>query len=428
MPTVSMPGDKSLSHRALILAALAEGESRLRGVLRAADPASTASILRALGAEVPELGDEIRIRGRGLRGLREPLDALDCGNSGTTARLMLGVLAAQPLSAVLTGDDSLRSRPMRRVTEPLATMGARLQELGGPDRLPIRVQGGPLRDMDYVSPTASAQVKSALLLAGLCGGVPVRVREPVRSRDHTERLLSGLGVPVRVDDGGPDAGPGVAIEPVERLGPLDLAVPGDFSSAAFFLALTLLAPGGEIRITGIGVNPTRTGLLGVLARMGADVASASLHDEGGEPVADLVARATPLRGVTVTADEIPSLIDEVPVLAMLAARAHGETRITGAAELRVKESDRLTALATNLAALGVEVEEAEDGLTIQGTDRPLAGRVLSYGDHRIAMAFAVLAALPGTDIVLDDDSASAISFPDFRRSLRDVADALRQGR
>jgi 3-phosphoshikimate 1-carboxyvinyltransferase len=421
--TLRVPGDKSISHRVLILAALARGESRLRGVSTARDPASTASVLRALGANVPAPGAaEMRVTGVGLRGLRPAPAPLDCGNSGTTARLMLGVLAAQPSTAELTGDASLCSRPMRRVTSPLSCMGARFEELGQPDHLPIRVHGGPLQALEYSSPRASAQVKSALLLAGLCGGVAVQVSEPVLSRDHTERLLAGLGVPLSL--GRDEVGTRVALTPVDEIPALDVDVPGDVSAAAFFLALALLSTRGALRIADVGVNPTRTGLLEVLRRMGARVQLDAQRDAAGEPVADLVCSAGGLRSTAVTPEEVPSLVDEVPVLAVLAARAEGETRITGAAELRVKESDRLAALAANLRALGVAVDELADGLAITGTDAPLSGRVRGFGDHRIAMAFAVLAAQPGNDIRLDDADIAAVSFPGFQQQLDAAAAAL----
>lgn len=420
-----VPGDKSITHRALMLAALSRGSSRLSGLLPAADTQSTAAVLRGLGVRlppIPEDGAPIAIAGHGLRPFRQPAGPLDCGNSGTTARLMLGVLAGHPLRAVLTGDDSLRSRPMRRVTEPLSSMGARFTELGEPDRLPIEVEGGPLRPIQYASPRASAQVKSALLLAGLTGGVRVEVSEPVHSRDHTERMLRAMGVHLTVEAGA--AGVRIVLEPPSFIEPLDLAVPGDFSSAAFFIALALLAGAGPLRIARVGVNPTRTGLLTVLERMGARIVLEDACDVCGEPVADVFVWPSALEATTVDATEIPAMIDEVPVLAVLAARARGETRITGAAELRVKESDRLAALAANLRAVGAEAEELPDGLVIRGSDAPLAGRVRSFGDHRIAMAFGVLAALPDHRIEIDDPDVVGISNPAFWADVRRVAAAL----
>lgn len=421
-----VPGDKSISHRALILGALAEGTSQVRGLLAGEDAHSTAAVLRALGAPIGELpadGEELAIVGRGLGGLEAPAEVLDCGNSGTTARLLLGLLAGQPFAATVTGDASLRSRPMRRVTEPLARMGARFDELGEPDRLPIRVTGGPLRPLAYASPHASAQVKSALLLAGLAGRVETRVTEPYRSRDHTERMLRAMGAEVTLVTG-EDGSPGVVLTPPERLEPLRMTVPGDFSSAAFFIALGLLAPAGEVRLRGVGVNPTRTGLLAVLERMGAEIELGAVEEAGGEPVADIVVRPSALRGTRVTGEELPAMIDEVPVLAVLAARAEGETVVTGGAELRVKETDRITALVSNLRAIGVEAEELADGLVVRGMDAPVGGAVESRHDHRIAMAFGVLGAWSGRPIHVDDPGVAEISYPGFWDRLRDAVEEL----
>ncbi len=416
---VAVPGDKSITHRALMLASAAEGESRLRGLLAGDDCRSTAAVLRALGVAVPELpadGGELRIASHGLAHWREPAEILDCGNSGTTTRLMLGLLAGRPFEATLTGDGSLRQRPMRRVTEPLGAMGARIDELEHADRLPIRMRGGALRPFQYTSPKASAQIKSALLFAGLSGGVPVRVAEPYPSRDHTERMLSAMGVQIVSGEG--DDGWAVSLTPpAGPLPPLELAVPGDPSSAAFLVAAALLADTGELRIRDVGVNPTRIGFIRLLARMGAFV---ELHEErsaGGEPIADLVVRPAPLRGVEIGAAEVPALIDELPVIAALAARAEGETRITGAAELRAKESDRIRAMVGNLRAIGVEAEELPDGLVVRGSDRPLGGRIHSHGDHRIAMAFGALAARPENQIRIDDPDVVRISYPGFWAAL-----------
>jgi 3-phosphoshikimate 1-carboxyvinyltransferase len=416
---VRVPGDKSITHRALMLAAAATGQSRLRGLLPGADCRSTAAVLRALGCDVPDPpadGGEVRVHGRGLDAWRAPAQALDCGNSGTTARLMMGLLASRPFAAALTGDDSLRGRPMRRITGPLARMGAAFRELGATDRLPIEVTGGRLRPLDHRSPAASAQVKSAVLLAGLSGGVAVSVTEPIASRDHMERMLRSLGVPVSGE--AVAEGWRVALEPRAPLPPLDLDVPGDPSSAAFLVALALMADGGELRVRGVGVNPTRTGWLGILRRMGADLALEDEREVGGEPVADLVARASRLRGTEIGGAEIPAAIDEIPILAVAASRAEGETRITGAGELRVKETDRIAALVANLRAVGAEAEELPDGLVVRGTDRPLAGRVATFHDHRIAMAFSVLAALPGNAIEVEHPEVADVSFPGFADLLK----------
>lgn len=413
---VVVPGDKSLTHRALMLACAARGESRLRGLLPGADCRSTAAVLRALGCPVPDLppdGSEIRIDSPGLRAWRAPAEELDCGNSGTTARLMMGLLAGRPFCATLTGDESLRGRPMRRITDPLAAMGARVRELDRSDRLPLELCGGPLRPLDHRSPKASAQIKSAVLLAGLSGEVPVSVLEPEPSRDHSERMLRALGVDVA---SGPGAEGGWRVElrpPSAPLPPLEMAVPGDPSSAAFLVALALLADSGGLRIRGVGTNPTRTGFFHAVERMGARVERDARREAGGEPVADLAVAPARLRGIDVGGAEVPSMIDEIPMLAVLAARAEGETRIRGADELRAKESDRIVALVENLRAIGAEAEELPDGLVVRGSDRPLRGRIRTFHDHRIAMAFGVLGTLPGNELEIDAPEAVEISFPGF---------------
>jgi 3-phosphoshikimate 1-carboxyvinyltransferase len=423
MIELHVPGDNSLTHRALLLAALASGRSRVRRALISADTESTARVLRALGCDVPPLADsaELVIEGAGLHGRRAAAGLLDCGNSGTTARLLMGVLAGCAFEATLTGDDSLRARPMRRVTAPLAAMGARFEELEQPDRLPIRMHGGPLRGVHWESPHASAQVKSAILLAGLTGHSAVSVMEPWRSRDHTERMLEQLGV--RLTRALAEDGVVTRLEPVDSLPALDFTVPGDFSSAAFVIALACLGERTSIRVRGTGLNPTRTGLLGVLQRMHADVVIENVHERCGEPAGDVVAAPSSLKATRIEPAEIPSLIDEIPVIAVLAARAEGTTTIEGAAELRVKETDRIAALAGNLRALGVHVEEREDGLAVRGTDRPLAGRVRAFGDHRIAMAFGVLAAAGGGGIEIDDPGVVGVSYPGFWNTLEHVSAA-----
>ncbi len=412
-----VPGDKSISQRALIFAALAEGTSRLKGLLPGADPRSTAQVLRQLGAPIPALpedGAPVHVMGLGLRGLDLGGKSLDCGNSGTAARLMMGVLAGCSGMATLIGDESLSRRPMRRVTEPLTRMGARFDELGAPGCLPIRVLGGSLGPLEHTSPVASAQVKSALLLAGLVGGAPVVVTEPARSRDHTERMLELVGVPpVSLHT---EAGWQVrSADPASSIRPLELTVPGDFSSAAFFLVLGLLGGAGpRVTMPGVGLNPTRTGLLHILDRMGAKVEIGGRSGGAvGEPWGSLTAMPTRLLGTDVSPREVPGIIDEIPILAVAAARAEGSTRITGAGELRLKETDRIRALVDNLRAVGARVEELDDGLEIEGSDVPLEGRVQAFGDHRIAMAFQILGALPGNRIEVDDPSVAAVSFPGF---------------
>lgn len=422
---VEIPGDKSISHRALLFAALARGESVLSHVLAGHDLHSTAGALRALGCALPELpgnGAEIRIRGMGLRALQPPAAPLDCGNSGTTARLLLGVLAAHPFRSTLTGDASLRSRPMRRVTEPLTRAGARFIELDAADRLPIEIVGGDLAAIAYESPHASAQVKSALLLAALNAGVAARITEPRASRDHTERMLRALDVPVdthRHHDGRVT----VTLERARQPGALRLRVPGDPSSAAFFLALGLLGR-RAMRTEHVGLNPTRTGAFDVMRRMGGRIEVEPTGESAGEPVGTMTAWPSALHATTIAPEEIPALIDEIPILAILASRADGETRIEGAGELRVKESDRLSALARNLCAIGVDAVELDDGLLVRGPTREVRGSVRSCGDHRIAMAFSVLGALAGSALDIDDRAIAGVSFPRFHEWLeRAVVDA-----
>ena len=427
--TLRVPGDKSITQRALILGALADGESRIGGVLRGADPVATGRALAALGVGIAGLDgtgrDSLRIRGRGLRAWARPAGVLDLCNSGTGARLLAGALAAQPLSAVLAGDASLSSRPMERIARPLRRMGASVEYLERSGVLPMRITGGALTRIRHDGKVASAQVKSAILLAGVGAGVAVDVSEPRQSRDHSERMLEAMGVEV-VERAVEDGWMVRIAAPPSRLAPLDMDVPGDFSSAAFFLAWAALAgSAAPLTACAVGLNATRTGFLTVLARMGVEVEVRPRATTGGEPVGDLrvAARANPLRSVRVGRGEVPGMIDEIPVLAVLAARAEGVTRITGAAELRVKESDRLTALAVNLRRIGVEVEEMPDGLQIEGTRRPLSGVVEGFHDHRIAMAFGVLGQTPGCDIRVDDPRVSEVSFPGFWELLARVGKA-----
>jgi 3-phosphoshikimate 1-carboxyvinyltransferase len=409
---VRPPGDKSISHRVLMLAALARGTSELTGLLTGDDVKSTARVLRQLGADVSTIREGATVQVTGKR-LTPHAARLHCGNSGTTARLMLGILAGQKFAATLTGDASLRRRPMRRVTEPLRTMGAEITTRG--DGLPLSIRGGKLRGLDYTSPVASAQVKSALLFAGLTGKVPVTIREPYRSRDHTERLFVHLGLAIHERDGAivfePPVGP-------SALPPVQLSVPGDPSSAAFIVAAAILADQGELTIENVGVNPTRTGFLVVLERMGARVDRVNLRDEGGEPVADLVVRPADLTGTEVSAAEVPTLVDEVPVLAVLASRAHGTTVFREVGELRVKESNRLELVAANLRAVGARAEARGNDLHVEGSDTSPKGRVETASDHRLAMAFAVLGTLPRADIRLSEKKSVAISYPNFFRDLR----------
>jgi 3-phosphoshikimate 1-carboxyvinyltransferase len=426
---VRPPGDKSISHRVLMLAALAEGKSELKGLLTGDDVKSTARVLRQLGANIGRIQESgVRISGSQLR---PPSSRLDCGNSGTTARLMLGIIAGHKFEATLTGDASLRRRPMRRVTEPLKEMGAWIQESG--DTLPVTIRGGRLRGLTYTSPVASAQVKSAILFAALTGHVPVTIREPYRSRDHTERLFAHLGLGIHETDGA------IVFEPAVQLAgrfaslrascpAVRLTVPGDPSSAAFMVCAAVLADQGELTIDNVGVNPTRTGFLVVLERMGAHVDRVNLRDEGGEPVADLLVRPAALNGTEVSAAEIPTLVDEVPVLAVLASRARGSTVFREVGELRVKESNRLELIASNLRALGVKAEVQGNDLHVEGTERAPRGNIETAKDHRLAMAFAVLGTVEGARVTLSERKSVAISYPEFFRDLRRITNAPRTPR
>lgn len=414
------PGDKSITHRALMLAALATGTSRLRGALTALDARSLGGALRRLGVSISPLreGCEVTVVGKGVRGLEPAEGSLHCGNSGTAARFLLGALAGHRFRARITGDASLRRRPMRRVTEPLRLMGARFEEEND-DGLPIVVYGSRLRPLEYRMPVAAAQVKSALLLAGITGQVEVKLWEPAQSRDHTERLLQALGVALS------SSGLEISLAPPAQLPAFDLNVPGDFSSAAFLIGAALLGRRGELLIDHVGLNPTRTGFLQVLRRMGASIEVRERGEVLGEPVGDLQVRPSGLCACEVSAEEVPSLIDELPILAVLAARAEGESVFRGVGELRVKESDRLALLARNLRNLGVEAEASLDTLVVVGTHRPPRGRVETAGDHRIAMAFAVLGGVAGARVILSERESVAISYPGFFSDLRRVRSFVR---
>lgn len=409
-----VPGDKSISHRALMLAALGDGPSRITRILESDDVRSTAAVLRRLGAEIPALTPDITVQGVGLRGLRAPREALDCGNSGTTTRLMAGIVAALPVTARFVGDASLSRRPMRRVAKPLTAMGARfdLPPHGG---LPMTVHGGALKDLDWQSEVASAQVKSAILLAGVVGGVRVTIEEPAPTRDHTERMLGARGVDVV------RRGTRIELAPAQQcIASADTVVPGDPSSAAFFAALAALADEGEIVLEDVCVNETRTGFFDTLRRMNAEVELRRDRMSGGEWISPIRVRPGRLRGVHVGGEIVPSMIDELPLLACVATRAEGETVISGAAELRVKESDRIAAVVANLRAIGADASELDDGMRIVGSPLPLRGSIQTHGDHRLAMSFGILGALPGNEIRIDDRDCVAVSYPSFWSDLSDI--------
>ncbi|MGE0556602.1 MAG: 3-phosphoshikimate 1-carboxyvinyltransferase [Gemmatimonadales bacterium] len=409
-----VPGDKSITHRALLLAGLIPSTSRLRRPLTSLDAAATARFVRAVGGRVSPLRGGAVVSVSGPERWRSPGATIRCGNSGTTARLGLGLLAGHPVTATLTGDRSLRRRPMQRLIAPLAAMGARFAP-PDTDRLPVTIEGGPLRSIRWELPVSSAQLKSAVLLAGLVGGVPVAVREPHGlSRDHTERFLRLLGQRVASEEGW------ITFEPGAPLAAFELTIPGDPSSAAFLVGAALLAESGELVLRDVGLNPTRTAFLSVVERMGGSLRAELRSDGPGEPIGDLVVRPSTLRGTVVGGSEIPGLIDEVPLLAVLAARSEGETRFDQVGELRVKESDRLALIAENLRALGYRAETGENQLFVVGNDRPPVGRVRTEGDHRLAMAFGVLGTVPGARVEIDDRACAEVSFPGFFETLERI--------
>ena len=405
--TIRVPGDKSISHRAIMLGALAEGVTQVEGFLDGEDCMATLRAFRAMGVNIegPEQG-RVVIHGKGLHGLQAPAGALDLGNSGTSMRLMAGLMAAQPFDTELRGDASLNKRPMRRVTEPLAAMGAVIEtaDVGTP---PLKIRGGQmLKGIDYVLPVASAQVKSCLLLAGLYADGMTCVTEPAPTRDHTERMLRGFGYPVETK------GNRICLRGDGCLQATDIDVPADISSAAFFMVGASIAPGSDLWLEHVGINPTRTGVIDILRLMGADISLHNKRDVGGEPVADIHVVSAPLHGIDIPEALVPLAIDEFPALFVAAACAEGKTVLTGAEELRVKESDRIQVMADGLRTCGIAAEPTPDGIVIEG-GQLRAGRVDSHGDHRIAMAFAMAALRSAGEIVIDNCANVDTSFPGF---------------
>lgn len=412
------PGDKSISHRAVILGLLAQGTTEIEGFLESDDCLRTLQIAQQLGAHAERVGAaHWRITGRGGQPLHEPLDTLDAGNSGTTARLMAGVLASYPIFSVLTGDESLRRRPMRRVVEPLQRMGAHIDGRENASRLPLAIRGGELRGVNYLTPVASAQVKSCLLLAGLNAAGITEVTEPCLSRDHTERMLQAFGATLEqhLSDSGAHR---VRLRGKQPLEGQRLTVPGDFSSAAFWIAAALLLPGSDLTIEHVGVNPTRTGLLEALAGAGVHVEWHAVNEQAGEPTATLRVRAQPLGAMHIQGKLVPCLIDEAPLLALLATQAHGITELRDAAELRVKESDRIETITTELRKMGAQIEPLLDGFRVQGPTPLHGAEVQSHGDHRIAMTLAIAGLIAHTgETVVHDVECVRTSFPEFESLL-----------
>lgn len=420
--TIAVPGDKSVTHRAIILTALAEGLSQVTDYCRGEDCLNTMRAFQSLGVRIEETPERLTVHGKGMWGLTEPFGPIDCGNSGTGIRLMAGLLAGQDFFTVLTGDESIRRRPMGRVVKPLRAMGATIAGRKGGELAPLAITGTRLKGMSYESPVASAQIKSSLLFASLYAAGLTTISEPRLSRDHTERMFAYFGIPFHRD------GCTVRIEgrPSIRWSGKTVVVPGDLSAAAFFIVGASIVPDSDVTVLSVGMNPTRTGLLDILRQMGAHIEVLNPREEAGEPVADLRVRSMPLRGVQIGPEQIPQTIDEFPILCVAAAVAEGETVITGAEELRVKESDRIATMAAELRAMGARIEERPDGMVIQGLGRKGANGALtgatcaSHGDHRVAMSVAIGALTAAQPTQIQDTACIETSFPNFDRKLLEL--------
>ena len=409
--TVQIPGDKSISHRSVMLGSICEGMTEVHNFLQGADCLSSIACFKQMGIQIENSGDIVRIYGNGLHGLSKPADILDTGNSGTTTRLMSGILAGQNFECIVNGDASIQSRPMKRIITPLTLMGAAIESLRGNDCAPLKIVGHPLSGIHYDSPVSSAQVKSAILLAGLYAEGETSVTEPVLSRNHTELMLKGCGGDVT------SIGTTAILRPVKRLEAQKIMVPGDISSAAYFMAAGLIVPGSEICIENVGINPTRDGMIRVCQAMGGDIRLENIREVCGEPVADLIVRHSTLHGTVIEGDIIPTLIDEIPIIAVMAAFANGQTIIRDAAELKVKESDRIAVMVENLSAMGVDIVGTDDGMIINGGKTPQGALIQSHLDHRIAMSFAVAAlASDGETEIVGSDCVN-ISYPTFYNDL-----------
>ena len=417
---VQIPGDKSISHRAVMLGSIARGTTEISHFLNGADCLSTIHCFQKMGIEIEQSKDLVLVHGRGLRGLKAPRGILDTGNSGTTTRLICGILSGQNFSSVLSGDDSLNSRPMKRIMDPLNQMGAQITSIQDNNCAPLRIEPGTLHGIRYVSPVASAQVKSSVLLAGLYADSPVSVTEPVLSRNHTELMLGSFGADISSElhaDGSATA----SVSPCAELYGQKIQVPGDISSAAYFIAAGLLVPGSRLLVKNVGINPTRAGFLEVCRKMGADIGYLNRQSQGGEETADLLVTPKPLTGTVIEGAVIPSLIDEIPILAVMAAFAEGTTVIRDAAELKVKETNRIQTVTENLLAMGAEIIPTEDGMIIHGTGALKGTQIQSHLDHRIAMAFSVAAlAAEGTTTILDSQCVD-VSYPGFFAQLMDLS-------
>ncbi|WP_315541511.1 3-phosphoshikimate 1-carboxyvinyltransferase [Stomatobaculum longum] len=416
--TLTVSGDKSISHRAVMFGSLATGTTEIEGFLAGEDCLSTIRCFRSMGVQIEQNGSSVKVFGRGLRELTAPDGILDCGNSGTTTRLLSGVLAAQHFDSVLSGDASIQRRPMKRVITPLRAMGADISSVAGNDCAPLSVHGKQLYGIHFNSPIASAQVKSAVLLAGLYASGQTTVTEPALSRDHTERMLRSFGA--KVLTGSFEGRPSVTVTETQNLYGTEISVPGDISSAAFFLVGASIVPGSEVVLRNVGINPTRDGVISALRAMGAKIEVLEVRNEDSEPAADLLVRYAPLHGTEIGGALIPRLIDELPVLAAAAAVAEGRTVIRDAAELKVKESNRIRTMAEGLSRLGATVRETEDGLIIDGGAALHGGAVESYSDHRIAMSFAILSLVTDGEVRISDPDCVNISAPSFYEDLRSL--------
>ena len=412
---IAVPGDKSISHRSVMLGAIANGVTTVKGFLRGEDNMATMGAFRAMGVRIDDDGEAVIIHGQGLHGLQEPTDIIDCGNSGTSIRLLTGLLAGQSFFSVVTGDQYLRKRPMKRVVEPLARMGARIMGRDKGTLAPLAISGGALNAIGYESPVSSAQVKSAIMLAGLYADGETSVREPTLSRDHSERMFRLFGASLEVFKDR------VTVRGGTELTGQEIIVPGDISSAAFFMVAALITPGSELLIRNVGVNPTRTGIIDILRAMGGSLELLHEREVSGEPVADVLVRSSRLKGIAISGSVVPRAIDEFPAICVAAACAEGRTTVRDARELRVKETDRIAAMATNLRMLGVVVEECADGMDILGAERLGGGDGESFGDHRIAMSLSVAALVSRGGITVRDVDCVATSFPSFFPLLEQVA-------
>lgn len=413
---IAVPGDKSISHRSVMLGAIANGVTTVKGFLRGEDNMATMGAFRAMGVRIDDDDETVTIHGQGLRGLQEPTDIIDCGNSGTSIRLLTGLLAGQSFFSVVTGDQYLRKRPMKRVVEPLARMGAHIMGRDKGTLAPLAISGGSLNAIGYESPVSSAQVKSAIMLAGLYADGETSVREPSLSRDHSERMFRLFGASLDVFKNG------VTVRGGTELTGQEISVPGDISSAAFFMVAALITPGSELLIRNVGINPTRTGVIDILRSMGGHIELLHEREVSGEPVADVLVRSSRLKAIDISGSVVPRAIDEFPAICVAAACAEGRTMVRDARELRVKETDRIAAMATNLRTLGVVVEECADGMDILGTERLGGGNAESFGDHRIAMSLSVAALVSQGGITIRDVGCVATSFPTFFPLLEQVAD------